>query len=260
MKVLLSDFDGTLVGNNDVFSIHNKEKMQELIDKGHIMVICTGRNLQEFLKDQEKYQFPFNYLILNNGGYIVDHHYRTLFEKTIPHEAGVNILNYTTAIQDMWSYYGNGKETYAYKNGVTYNHAGDGRVLESFDFNEAYHRAGDFQILCFHQDNQKMDHTQKCFDYVQKHFGHVVEAYFNLHYVDIVPKGCSKGEGMNQLLRMLEDVDEVYAIGDSYNDLSMLTHADFGYTLKSANDDIKNQVKYHVNYVYEVIDDMLGGK
>lgn len=260
MKVLFSDFDGTLINETQPLSALNKEKMQKLMNCGHKMVICTGRNLQEFLKDQKKYQFPFDYLILNNGGQIVDNHYKTLFEKNIPHDTGVKILNHTISIRDMWSYYCDSHSTYAYINGATYNHAVNGDKLENFNFQKSYQETGDFRIICFHQDNQQIDITKQCVDFVRQYFSDDVEAYYNLHYVDIVPKGCSKGRAMIHLLSMLDHVDQVYAVGDSYNDLSMLKEADYGYTFVYAHDDIKSQTKYHVNYVYEVIDDMLGGK
>ena len=42
MKILFSDFDGTLVENDKVLSQKNKEMMKMLQEQGHLMVICTG--------------------------------------------------------------------------------------------------------------------------------------------------------------------------------------------------------------------------
>ena len=42
--------------------------------------------------------------------------------------------------------------------------------------------------------------------------------------------------------------------------LSMLEVTNYGYTFYHAHDDIKNMTPYHVDYVYEVIEDMLGGR
>jgi len=260
MKILFSDFDGTLVEDNQELSQRNKEMMKELQKQGHLMVICTGRNIKEFQKDDQIFHFPFDYLILNNGGHIVDKNYQTLYEKKIAKQVGIDILKHAMAYSGMWSYFCDGKVNYAYKDGMTYNHGVDNGLVDE-DFVSLYENADHFQIVCFNQDDGGIEDTQKCYDYVIENYGQDVEAYFNLHYVDVVPKGCSKGTGVHQLLEILKkDVDEVYAIGDSYNDLSMIQEATYGYTFYHAHDDIKKAADKHVNYVYEVIEDMLGGK
>lgn len=260
MKVLFSDFDGTLVEGNKELSQKNKEMMKRLQDEGHLMVICTGRNIKEFQKDQQVFHFPFDYLVLNNGGHIVDKNYQTLYEKVIDQQVGIDILDHSTSYPHMWSYFCDGKETYAYKDGITYDHS-IGDVPIDKDFISLYHHAHHFQILCFNQDDAGMQDTKVCYNYVQEHYQNEVEAYFNLHYVDVVPYGCSKGTGIHQLLKLLkQDIEEVYAIGDSYNDLSMIQEATHGYTFHHAHEDIRQATKRYVHFVYEVIEDMLGGQ
>ena len=50
MKILFSDLDGTLVNGQQLLSFKNIEMMKELQKQGHIMVICTGRNIKEIEK------------------------------------------------------------------------------------------------------------------------------------------------------------------------------------------------------------------
>lgn len=260
MKILFSDFDGTLVENNHALSKKNKMMMEELQKQGHLMVICTGRNMMEFQRDEQLFHFPFDYLVLNNGGHIVDKNYQTLYEKRIDKTVGIDILKHAMSYPHMWSYFCDGKVNYAYQDGITYDHA-VGKKKVNDDFVSLYKAVDHFQIICFHQDDEGIEDTKICYDYVMKNYSENVEAYFNLHFVDVVPKGCSKGNGMKKLLEILgKKIDEVYAIGDSYNDLSMIQAADYGYTFHYAHDDIKKETNRHVNYVYEVIEDMLGGK
>ena len=57
--------------------------------------------------------------------------------------------------------------------------------------------------------------------------------------------GTSKGEALKWLSNYLNiDVKETIAIGDSYNDESMIKVAGLGCCVKSAKDDIKNISKY----------------
>lgn len=261
MKILFSDFDGTLIDNQQEISSQNKEKMRQLQQAGHLIAICTGRNLLEFQKDNQFYDFPFDYIVLNNGGHIVDKHFQTLYENVISHDVGVDILEHTLKYPDMWSYFFDGEHNYSYKDGQTYNHGVVGQPQIDVDYIEAFHQASHFQIICFHQDNKGIDMSQQCFNYIQLHHSQNVEACFNQYFVDVVPSGCSKGEGMKHLLSLIhQDIDSVYAIGDSYNDLSMIKAADYGYTFDYAHDDIKKETVNHVHYVYEVIDHMLEGE
>lgn len=259
MKILFSDFDGTLVHNTEALSLKNKEMMEELQRQGHLVVICTGRNIKEYQRDECFFHFPFDYLILNNGGHIVDKNYQTIYEKVIDQKTGIDILNHTIHYPHMWSFYCDGEVSYAYKDGQTYDHSLFDKPVD-LDFFDLYQHAHHFQIICFHQDNENVDQSQKCFDYIKKHYHQQVEAYFNLHYVDVVPSECSKGTGIKQLLNMIQEpIEAIYAIGDSYNDLSMIEVADYGYTFVDAHEDIKKATQNHVHYVYEVIEDMLGG-
>ena len=96
----------------------------------------------------------------------------------------------------MWSFYCDGKETYGYLNGKTYDHSGYGNMEIDRDFIEMYHNAGDFQIIWFNQDNHQMDTTTYCLDYIRKHMPSKFQSYVNQYFVDIVPLECSKGEGI----------------------------------------------------------------
>lgn len=260
MKILFSDFDGTLVDNHISISAKNIEMMKILQKQGHLVVICTGRNIKEFIAGMNKCSFPFDYAVLNNGGHIIDKNYQTLYEKMIDKDVGVDILKHTTSFDGLWSFFCDGKGTYGYMNGVTCDHSDGDRVIDA-KFSDLYNQAKNFQIIAFNQDDEGLENTFECFDYIKKHYGHQVEAYLNTHYVDVVPKGCSKGTGVKKLLEIIgQDVEEVYAIGDSYNDLPMIEVADYGYTFVHASEEIKEKTHLHVHYVYEVIEDMLRGK
>lgn len=258
MKILFSDLDGTLIDHDMSISEKNLVMMNELKRQGHLIALCTGRNILETKRVLDRIDFPFDYLVLNNGGHILDKDMNTLYEKTIDKKTGIDILKHTTQYPQMWSYFCDGHINYGYIDGKTVNHGEVGMPEIDIDFHQAYQNVKAFQIIAFNQDNEKTDDAKKCVDYIQQHYSDDVEAYFNTHFVDVVPQGCSKGTGMRELLKIIdENIDEVYAIGDSYNDLSMLKEATHGYTFFHAADDMLKQVDKHVNYVYDVIEDML---
>ena len=62
---------------------------------------------------------------------------------------------------------------------------------------------------------------QMCND-INDEFGDVIVAYRNSYFIDIVPKGCSKGNGVDLILKEFGvNRENLYVIGDSYNDISM---------------------------------------
>lgn len=72
MKILVSDFDGTLLDKN--FE-ENIKFIQEFVRDGNIFIIATGRNITSLKKVICAYDIPFSYLINNDGGIIVDRNY-----------------------------------------------------------------------------------------------------------------------------------------------------------------------------------------
>ena len=58
--------------------------------------------------------------------------------------------------------------------------------------------------------------------------------------LEVVPKNISKGLALKQLANYLDiSLENTYAIGDYYNDISMLENAAFSAAVKNAPDDVK---------------------
>ena len=75
--------------------------------------------------------------------------------------------------------------------------------------------------------------------YINTSFKDVATAYVNVHCVDIVPAGVSKAEGLMYMEAHLGlNREDIYSVGDSYNDLPMLLKYQ-GMPLSHAHDDIK---------------------
>ena len=79
-----------------------------------------------------------------------------------------------------------------------------------------------------------------------KIFDNKVDYYLTQNqFLEFNNLGVNKGEALKWLCNYLNiDIKETIAIGDSYNDESMLKEAGLGACVKSANDDIKNISKY----------------
>lgn len=85
------------------------------------------------------------------------------------------------------------------------------------------------------------------------------EVHHNLFFIDVVPLGATKGTGLQRLLDgFLPGHGEVYAIGDSWNDLAMHAVADHSATLPHAPAEVQEHCDLVVDSVAGLIDRALG--
>ena len=254
MKIIFSDFDGTLVEKNKLKNKADISAIKKFREEGNLFVICTGRCLQEIQRDLPKYNIPYDYLILNNGSQIIDQNFNIIYNKTINKDIGKEILNQLLKYKDMWVYFTCEQYSYGMLNHVVTNQL-TGKQ-ENVDFIQSYKKASNFNILCFVQENYKTDIILNVIEELKSKYSKYVEIYLNTCFVDIVAKGCSKGNGIHLLKEILNAPATTFAIGDSYNDLPMIRAANKGYTFK--NVDISKEINNQVDSIEELIKEIEG--
>ncbi|MEG0275911.1 MAG: HAD family hydrolase [Coprobacillus sp.] len=260
MKVLFSDMDGTIIDFNEMKHPHDKEMLKELKKQGHLIAFNTGRNYQEAHNCIRKHEFPFDYLILNNGAHIVNKEGKEIFKKIIPQHIGRSIIEFSMKIPDMYVFFYDGNRTLGYCNQKTFEHATIGNIeINDVNFVDEYLKVKEFDIIAVHQINEQTEDILKVQKYIADNFSEYAHGCLNTHYLDITAVGCTKGSGVLALKDLLHEKVETYCIGDSYNDISMFELSDHAYTFHTVNEDISNHADKQVDYVYEVIEDMLGG-
>ena len=103
-----------------------------------------------------------------------------------------------------------------------------------------------YSLISIYSPNKNIEEIENFKDKINEEFKDEIIAYRNDIYIDIVPKGCSKGEGVKYLADQ-EDVNmkDVYAIGDSWNDVSMFNITENSFTF----DYVEKELKNHANYI-----------
>ena len=91
MKLFVTDLDGTLVEYNNITD-ENLKGIKKLNASGELLAVATGRayNSCTFLKD--KYGIKVDYLILLNGGLIIDKDGKVVHHKEIPYNTVNSII------------------------------------------------------------------------------------------------------------------------------------------------------------------------
>jgi Cof subfamily protein (haloacid dehalogenase superfamily) len=261
MKFLASDLDGTLVRDNKVMD-KDLKALKRLKELGNKVIVSTGRSLNGVQAILKEYPFEYDYLVMCNGGLIVDKDNRIIHEKVIPNKIQKKIITDSYNLGDSLIYYDDGNDTYMIENESVDTSKVDADFFNHFSqritLEHALNSTIDSQIMSIFNVSQSIERSELARENLLKKYSEHIEAFRNQCFIDIVPKYCSKG---NAIMRILEDenkgTDSLYAVGDSLNDVSMFNITRNSYTFNAAEEIVKLHADNIVDYVYEVVEDML---
>lgn len=257
-KILFSDIDGTITNEHEPITPKDQEAIKRLRKQGHLFSFCTGRNIQETKLITP--HFEYDYLVLNNGSMIVDKDDNILYRKQIKNKIAKEILldSYKKYPYLFYTFF-DGIKTYALIDNKTCVLTKEGyQEISGNFFDILASTKDDIDIVCAHNPNESLEEVLE----IQKHVEQTypgIKAQLNVIYLDITVDS-SKGSGLKKLCSLLNEDLTTYCIGDSYNDLSMFEAADNSYTFNRVKDEIKQLTNKQVDYVYEVVNDMLEGE
>lgn len=249
MKIFASDYDGTIKIDNKV-SERNLDALKMWKEKGNLFGIVTGRSFESILQEQSVYGYDLDFLICNNGGVIFDQKGELLKSFTIDLEPALQLIDeirscdcnsfvLNNGFQRAKEVVRNDDEDYKY-----------GKYSSDYSVEKIIMEKKICQIVISINDNE----VGKCIaqDINDRYHG-IVEAYPNVNCVDIVPAGVSKATGLDFIANYFHYVyEDIYTMGDSYNDLPMLTKYQ-GATLIHTFEDVKKAVKISVEDVAQYL-------
>lgn len=241
MIALASDLDGTLFFNELPGNI-KPEDLSAVIEfqkKGHLFGVCTGRAFSDIVKNKT---IPFDFYIASSGALILDKQQQIIHEELVDYQIIKAIFDQYVDHFDVFVQ-GN-KRLYSYKTG---RFPVNTTIITDISVLESKHLYG-LSIDAFNEANAKEVVSQ-----INWQYGKYVEAFQNVDSIDVVKKGCSKGNGLKILKEKLQ-LDTIYAIGDSYNDLPMLDYADIAFTFNSSDLPVKQHADYLVDHIYQAIE------
>lgn len=261
MKILASDLDGTLIREQKI-SKKDLEALKKLKQNGHKVIVSTGRTLSGVESVFKDFPFEYDYLVLCNGGLVLNKNNDAIHEKSIDYTIKDSIINEFYNDGTLLMYYDNGEDTYLINNSSvdTSNLRDD--FIETFSnkigIEDARNAKGTYKMMSVFDVSGSIEKCEDVKNKILEKHGDYVEAYRNQCFIDIVPKGCSKGNG---IMMILEDekisTDDVYTVGDSFNDVSMFNITKNSYTFNEAEELVKPHANNLVDYVHEIIEEIL---
>ncbi len=245
-KLLASDLDGTLVNYGKVSEI-DKQSILKLREQNHFFGVSTGRpyNGVSFLK--EEYKIDLDFYVLLNGAFILDRNLNVLKHDRIPFKVVNEIFERYKECKLLGI--DEGYETTILVGNSDYSWG------NTYFRNIDEVRGHECSLISIDFSNRGIDEILRIYDEINRDFSDYVVAYRNFKYVDVVPKGCSKGLGVKTIADKLGvNLNDVYVIGDSFNDAAMFEITKNSFTFPRVEENLKEKANFIVDSVSQCIE------
>ena len=227
-KLLASDFDGTI--GDDEQLVKDAAAIARFRAAGNYFGLVSGRNSDALAWCRDWAKLEVDFLLADNGGTChIDG--KPLFCVEAAAEAMLPLCDYLMAKKTKLIAVNRVDGT----DMIYYKHS-DGR--EEYDPRRVFWRARKFSEISAYFATVEICHAVS--REVNDIFPHL-DALPNGRCLDIVPRGSGKNVGVGLIAKRLGVANEdVYTVGDNFNDLSMI-RAYKGYAVANAHPDVQKQ-------------------
>ncbi|WFA10218.1 Cof-type HAD-IIB family hydrolase [Tissierella sp. Yu-01] len=245
-KLIAIDMDGTLLNSKKDLSSRTIKAINKAKDRGVNIVLSTGRLLSSAQNYANKLQLE-NHIIACNGAIIADKSGNIIYSKPLQ-------MNKVEKIMKLGKKYS------------IYNHFYDSKTLyssvyikEVIDYYATRDSNIEYKILENENDIYKqkdlnaykflfIDDDINNLNKLQEELNGLPEISITKSWsnnLEVMDKDTSKGIGLEFLCNQLNiHKEEVIAIGDNENDLSMIKYAGLGVAMGNAEDIVKSHADY----------------
>lgn len=242
-KLMAVDIDGTLLDSNSKLTENTRKTIRLGVENGLIFTIATGRPIQgvEYLNKMLELDLPF---ITYNGSMVVmGSSKEILYEQKLSYSDSKDVIElgekYGATVM-IWA--NNGLYVTKIDERVDkYKQIAKIEPILITDVGEII-KNGTSKVLWY-------DDVEKIKEY-QQEIGNILSENVNYHtsqpyFLEFVDKNASKAIAMEKLGEHYGiKQSEMIAVGDGFNDLSMIEYAGLGVAMANAPEAIKNKANY----------------
>ena len=246
-KIIVLDLDGTLTNTKKEITPHTLEVLLRAQEKGIKIVLASGRPTYGIAPLAEKLQLSKyeGYILAYNGGEIIDWKTGELMYKNLLDHDVLPYL-YQCAKDNNFAI-------------VTY----DGEyVLTEYPDDEYVHKEAILNVMKIKKVDNFLEAVKhpiaKCLivgeptrlaELEKEMYEHLKDRMgvfrSEPYFLELVPKGIDKAQSLAVLLKELGMTkDEMIAIGDGFNDLSMIKYAGMGVAMGNAQQVVKDNADF----------------
>ena len=239
-KIIALDLDGTLLRSDNTISDYTVETIKQVQNKGHKVVIATGRPYRMALEYYRRLELSTPMISFNGSlTHLPEKNWEWEHSVTIDKHYLLDILDMQQSIEADFIASEYRKKFYI----SVQDHSridpqlfGVSKITEkmTMDVNKITENPNGLLMQTRHEDKYALANEMR------KHFNNEIEIDSwggPLNILEFSPKGVNKAYALNYLLKTLNiSQDNLIAFGDEHNDTEMLAFAGTGYAMKNANE------------------------
>lgn len=251
MKLLSSDYDDTLFIDQQI-SQQDLEAIKTFQQQGHLFGINSGRHLDSIFEECDKYNLKPDFYVGNNGTVVLNKDREIVFISKFDPVIVQEILEYFRENLQDKVYFVSVNNGYNF--GREFFNEGCEFLVDHTDPLEKYINE---PISTMFSHVLNYEDTMPLVRQLRSDFEGKAYFYGNAPFIDMVGQEIDKASGINKIAELMGIKHEnIYAIGDSYNDMAMLSEF-HGFVMNHAKDSVKAVADEVVNSVSEAIDKIL---
>ena len=252
-KLIVTDMDGTLLGNNHKVTDENKTALQKVIKSGINVTLATGRAFDsakcnvDFLKED----MP---IIACNGSLIREQNGNIIYSNKIDTRTCLNILDVLdkydiyyqcNSIDSMLSKKIEGRE-----DRLSVFLGSETEVIVKDDLREEIFKKDILKFVIIEEKNRGLGDVYKrqILDEIRKELRKVQGIKITSSWpnnIEVMNEGVDKGNAVKILAEKMNiDREDIIAFGDNYNDIEMIKFAGLGVAMGNAEELIKQEADY----------------
>ncbi len=245
-KLVVLDIDGTLLNSKKQITEKTKEAIKKAGEMGVKFIIASGRSPYGVMPVAEEIDLKNigGYILSFNGGCCINcktNEY--LYENYIPNSKLKDICQFATE---------RNIPMLTYKNDIMYTPNDTTKYLElEASINNLTTKKTENLLADFKYDFPKVILTDDG-DIIAKHVEDAKKKFSDLEvfrsepfFLEICPQGVHKATGIAKVIDILGiKQEEVIAIGDGFNDLTMIDYAGLGVAMDNAQEKVKEVANF----------------
>ena len=249
-RMLFLDLDGTLLDDRKQITPGNRKALEEALQRGHGVIITTGRPLKSAMAQARKLGLdkPGCLLIAYNGAVIYDwEKQEQIFARTLEIPTVLEVFDYVNRL-------GVHIQTYDTWDVLVEKRCDDAAVRRYCDMiimnhrvmNDVHTDLTEEPVKCLVIDYDDRTGPLAVEKWLKEEMAEKVDCFFSCDaYLEVVPKGMSKGEAVKMLCQMMDiPIENAVAVGDAANDLSMIEMAGIGVAMANGTAEVKAVAQY----------------
>lgn len=252
-KLIASDMDETLLNDNHEICQRNIEMIKKAKEKyGVKFVPATGRgyaSIQHDLITLDLYDIPGEYVISLNGGALTENRGNKMVQfKGLEFDKMKQIFEYGLTKEVCIHVYTKDK-VYVYNLSQSEKERIENQKVDCIIMDEnTVDFLKDEKIAKILYQNTDVPYLMSLEEPMKLITEGCAVSYSSNRYMEFNSIGVDKGQGLIDLAKLLGiDIKDTIAVGDNYNDLSMLEVAGLSVAARNAVDDVKKICDYVAN-------------